>query len=62
MITFSVPGIRCANCVRRITEGLNKQNISATVSLADKTVSVAEENEEHTLRILDDLGFDAKRK
>lgn len=59
MTTISVPDMMCENCVKRITNALNEANLTFTVSLADKTVSVdgCENCVKTAVGELEDLGF-----
>ncbi len=63
MTVLNVPDMHCENCVRRITEALNEENLSFSVSLADKTVSVEgdEVAVQKATQAMDDLGFEAKK-
>lgn len=63
MTVLSVPDMHCENCVRRITEALNEEKLSFSVSLSDKTVSV--EGDEAAIakasQAMDDLGFESTK-
>lgn len=59
MTTISVPDMMCENCVKRITNALNEANLTFTVSLEDKTVSIdgCENCIKTAIGELEDLGF-----
>ena len=59
MTTISVPDMMCENCVKRITNALTEANLTFTVSLADKTVSIdgCENCVKTAVGELEDLGF-----
>ncbi|MFI3214482.1 MAG: heavy metal-associated domain-containing protein [Eubacteriales bacterium] len=59
MTILKVADMHCEKCVERITNALTEANIKFTVSLADKTVSVADDKVATAIEELDDLGFDA---
>lgn len=63
MTVLHVPDMHCENCVRRITEALNEETLSFSISLAEKTVSVEgdEAAVQKAVEAMDDLGFEAKR-
>lgn len=63
MTVLTVPDMHCENCVRRITEALNAEKLSFTVSLADKTVSVEGDKAavQKAVEVMDDLGFEASK-
>ncbi|MFV0363858.1 MAG: heavy-metal-associated domain-containing protein [Suipraeoptans sp.] len=60
MTTIKVEGMHCENCVKRISELFNEENLKYKVSLEEKTVSVDGDDKEvkKALEALDDLGFD----
>lgn len=59
MTTISVPDMMCENCVKRITNALQTAELTFTVSLSDKTVSI--DGCQHCVQTavseLEDLGF-----
>ena len=59
MTTISVPDMMCENCVKRITNALQAAELTFTVSLSDKTVSI--DGCQHCVQTavseLEDLGF-----
>ena len=59
MATISVPDMMCENCVKRITNALQTAELTFTVSLSDKTVSI--DGCQHCVQTavseLEDLGF-----
>ena len=59
MTTISVPDMMCENCVKRITNALQAVELTFTVSLSDKTVSI--DGCQHCVQTavseLEDLGF-----
>lgn len=59
MTTISVPDMMCENCVKRITNALTEANLTFSVSLADKTVSIdgCENCVKTAVSELEDLGF-----
>lgn len=59
MTTISVPDMMCENCVKRITNALTEANLTFSVSLADKTVSIdgCENCVKTAVGELEDLGF-----
>ncbi len=59
MKTLKVEDMHCEMCVKRISNALTEANIAFEVSLADKTVAVADDSVEKAIEELDDLGFDA---
>ena len=62
MTVLKVEEMHCEKCVQRITKALEEADLTFSVSLADKTVTV--QGCEHCVRTaveaLDDLGFTAK--
>ncbi len=64
MITLSVPEMMCNNCVKRVTNALNGQNMKFTVSLDSKTVELdeGEDRVPAAIAALDEIGFDAAVK
>lgn len=63
MITISVPEMMCENCVRRITNALNGEGLTFTVSLEKKIVTLDgdEAKADKAIAALGDVGFDAVR-
>lgn len=63
MTVLNVPDMHCENCVRRITEALNGEKLSFSVSLADQTISIEGDGAavQKAVEAMDDLGFDAKK-
>lgn len=59
MITIAVPDMMCENCVKRITDALTAAQLTFTVSLAEKTVSIdgCEHCAATAVSELEDLGF-----
>ena len=59
MTTISVPDMMCENCVKRITTALSEADLKFTVSLADKTVTIAgcQNCVKTAVGELEDLGF-----
>ena len=60
MVQISVPDMMCENCVKRITAALKEIQVPGTVSLAEKTVTLTGNGQEHlsaALEALEDLGF-----
>ena len=59
MKTISVPDMMCEHCVARITEALQAKDLTFTVDLAGKTVSIdgCEHCAATAIRELEDLGF-----
>ena len=59
MTIISVPDMMCENCVKRITNALTEANLTFSVSLADKTVSIdgCENCVKTAMGELEDLGF-----
>ena len=59
MTTISVPDMMCENCVKRITNALQAAELTFTVSLSEKTVSI--DGCQHCVQTavseLEDLGF-----
>ena len=59
MTTISVPDMMCENCVKRMTNALQAAELTFTVSLSDKTVSI--DGCQHCVQTavseLEDLGF-----
>ena len=60
MKTLKVPDMHCNMCVGRIERALGAAGIASKVTLTDKTVEVEDGQEKEAVRILDELGFDAK--
>lgn len=52
-----VPGMMCANCVKRISDAFADENVAVEISLEEKTIEVAEADLDKAKGILDDLGF-----
>jgi copper chaperone len=63
MVELKVPDMHCENCVARISKALGALNVSFSISLEDKTVSLnADEAQlQKVIEALDDLGFDAEK-
>lgn len=61
MTKLSVPDMHCEHCVERIRKALTEANISFSVSLEDKSVSVegGADKVKKAVEELDDLGFSA---
>ena len=59
MTTISVPDMMCENCVKRITNALTQAELTFTVSLADKTVTIdgCQNCVKTAVGELEDLGF-----
>lgn len=59
MTTISVPDMMCENCVKRSPMPSMRQNLTFSVSLADKTVSIdgCENCVKTAMGELEDLGF-----
>lgn len=59
MAKISVPDMMCGNCVRRITEALNKAGLKFSVSLENKNVEVEGGSDavQTALSEITDLGF-----
>lgn len=59
MTTISVPDMMCENCVKRITNALTQAELTFTVSLADKTVTIdgCQNCVKTAMGDLEDLGF-----
>ena len=59
MTTISVPDMMCENCVKRITNALTEAELTFTVSLADKTVTIdgCQNCVKTAMGDLEDLGF-----
>ncbi len=62
MITLKVADMHCEKCVERITNALNKADISFDIRLKDKTVKVDESKVDKAIEELDDLGFSAEKQ
>ena len=62
MTVLSVPDMHCEHCVSRIDKALKAAGLEYSISLENKTVSVAGDEEKLACAIseLDDLGFDAE--
>lgn len=62
MTNISVPDMMCDNCVRRITEALNKAGLKFSVSLENKNVEVegGSAAAQTALSEITDLGFTPK--
>lgn len=60
MNILKVEGMHCEGCVKRVTEGLKAEGITAEVSLENKTVSF--EGDENSVKTavseIEDLGFE----
>lgn len=52
-----VPGMMCANCVKRISDAFAAENVPVEISLEEKTIDVAETDLDKAKELLDDLGF-----
>lgn len=62
MTILNVADMHCEKCVSRISNALTEANIPFEVNLAEKTVSVAEDQVATAIEELDDLGFEAIAK
>lgn len=60
MITLKVEGMHCEGCVKRVTEGLAKAGMTASVSLEEKIVTIDGEESirEKAIEEIEDLGFE----
>lgn len=60
MNILKVEGMHCDGCVKRVTEGLKAEGITASVSLENKTVSF--EGDKNAVKTavseIEDLGFE----
>ncbi|MDO4540062.1 MAG: heavy metal-associated domain-containing protein [Syntrophomonadaceae bacterium] len=61
MTILKVEDMHCKNCVNRITNALNKAELSFSVSLDDKTVTIegGQQSVATAIEELGDLGFEA---
>lgn len=64
MIILEVPEIHCSKCVERITRALEEDELTFSVSLEDKTVSIdgCQSCAATAIATLEDLGFTATIK
>lgn len=60
MTVLQVPDMHCEKCVARIRTAFAQADIEADVSLAQKTVTVCDDDKGRAIAELDDLGFSAK--
>ena len=59
LLVFSVPGMSCQHCVKRIREALSRAGLDAEISLEKKTIELMTDDPEKIVRILDEVGYDA---
>ena len=61
MSVLKVAGMRCENCVKRITAALKEAELNFKVDLSQKTVEIDEDSAavDKAIAVLDDLGFSA---
>ncbi|MEG0962184.1 MAG: heavy metal-associated domain-containing protein [Lachnospiraceae bacterium] len=61
MTVLKAEDMHCEKCVERIEKALMAAKITHKINLAEKTVSIEEEQEcvKQAIEILDDLGFEA---
>lgn len=58
MLNIKVNDIECEMCVSRISKALSEEKIDAEISLADKTVTIANDNDlEKAKETIEALGF-----
>lgn len=64
MTVISVPDMMCEKCVQSITNKLNEQELTFTVSLEDKTVTIdgCEKCVAKAVNALDSIGFSPEVK
>ena len=63
MVELDIKEMKCNHCVERIDNLLKELKIDHEVDLATKTVKLTSEDQvDHVIEELDDIGFTAKRK
>ena len=64
MTVISVPDMMCEKCVQSITDKLNEQKLTFTVSLENKTVTVdgCEKCVANAISALDEIGFSPRQQ
>lgn len=60
MAIIKVSNMMCGKCVQRIEKALNEADITAKITLENKTVEVDDSLLEKTVSELDDIGFDCE--
>lgn len=61
MTILKVEGMRCENCVKRITKALKDEELNFKVDLSQKTVEIDGDAAavDKAVAVLDDIGFPA---